>query len=140
MAYCTNNCLSAYFSYQVSLMEGLLRLKASRREHRSYLWQNYRDYSIPMGINGTTVNRESESLTTALDKLQEKKTVLASLDSQITAALTDETELETEICDSQDYETTLIEKIAYLREFLEQNPRSLPSRPPPVTNHPHSHP
>ena len=125
-------------------MEGLPRLKASKRGHHSFVSRTYgRITEIIQSQQESTEPLSTEnriSLTTALDKLQEKKTVLASLDSQITAALTDETELETEICDSEDYETTLTEKIAYLREFLEQNPRSLPSRPPPVTNHPHSHP
>ena len=58
------------------------------------------------------------SLRTALEQLQQKKVKLEEVDARITDSIQDARALEEEICEVEEYRTVLMEKIAFLQDFV----------------------
>ena len=115
-------------------MEELPRLKASRRGYRAHITKIY---SKIIGITDSTepITRVQRiALSTALEQLQQKQTILKELDTKIVNGMTEEEELAQEICDIEEYQTILVEKISFVRDFLETTVSPLtPLSPPTVT-------
>ena len=65
-----------------------------------------------------TTDMQRITLSTALEQLQQKQTLLKELDLKIANGIMDAEELAQEIWDTEDYYTALAEKVAYVREFL----------------------
>ena len=114
--------------------EELPRSKASRRGYRAHITKTYSRITEITSSTEPITTEQRISLTTALEQLREKQTLLKELDTRIVNGITEEGELEQEICNTEDYHTTVTEKIAYVREFLHQghaivSPASPPSPP-----------
>ena len=114
-------------------MEELSRTKASRRGYRSHITKTYARINEITSSTEPITRTQRISLSTALEQLQQKQTLLKGLDSKIIEALTDDGELEAEICDTEEYQTALAEKIAYVRDFLHESRATTPP-PPPMTS------
>ena len=108
-------------------MEELPLLEASRRGYRAHITY-IMDSTEPI----TIVQRIA--LSTALEQLQQKQTILKELDTKIVNGMTEEKELAQEICDVEEYQAILVEKISFVPDFLETTVSPLtPLSPPTAT-------
>ena len=94
-------------------MEELSRSKASRRGYRSHITKTYSRIAEITDSTEPTTSVQRITLSTALEQLQQKQTLLKELDLKIVNGITDAEELAQEICDTEDYHTALAENIAY---------------------------
>ena len=58
-------------------------------------------------------------LTSVLEQLNQKKTIITQLNSQIAAAIETPEHLETEIVEAEVIQVKLVDKITFVRQFLE---------------------
>ena len=118
-------------------MEELSRSKASRRGYQSHITKTYSRIAEITDSTEPTTSVQRITLSTALEQLQQKQTLLKELDLKIANGITDAEELAQEICDTEDYHTALAEKIAYVREFLSRHHSHPPvfTSPPPTRLH-----
>ena len=99
-------------------MEGLTRLQASRRGYRAHITKTFGRITEITDSAEPTTPTQLISLRTALEQLQQKKVKLEEVDTRIADSIQDATALEEEICEVEDYRTVLMEKIAFLQDFI----------------------
>ena len=99
-------------------MEELSRSKASRRGYRSHITKTYSRIAEITDSTEPTTSVQRITLSTALEQLQQKQTLLKELDLKIANRITDAEELAQEICDTEDYHTALAEKSPTYVSFL----------------------
>ena len=99
-------------------MEGLTRLQASRRGYRAHITKTFGRITEITDSAEPTTPAQLISLRTALEQLQQKKVKLEEVDTRIADSIQDATALEEEICEVEDYRTVLMEKIAFLQDFI----------------------
>ena len=99
-------------------MEGLTRLQASRRGYRAHITKTFGRITEITDSAEPTTPAQLILLRTALEQLQQKKVKLEEVDTRIADSIQDATALEEEICEVEDYRTVLMEKIAFLQDFI----------------------
>ena len=99
-------------------MEGLTRLQVSRRGYRAHITKTFGRITEITDSAEPTTPAQLISLRTALEQLQQKKIKLEEVDMRIADSIQDATALEEEICEVEDYRTVLMEKIAFLQDFI----------------------
>ena len=99
-------------------MEGLARLQASRRGYRAHVTKTFGRITEITDSTGPIIPAQMISLRTALEQLQQKKIKLEEVDTRIADSIQDAKALEEEICEVKEYRTVLMEKIAFLQDFI----------------------
>jgi len=100
-------------------MEGLAKLKASRKAFHSHLMR------ICGKIGELDLTKHEEETTALvlsyLDQLQWKAESIGSLDSKIAAEIENADELEWDVFEAEEIKDTIIEKTTRLKRYLELN-------------------
>ena len=91
------------------------RIPSSRYQN---LWKNHGDNGFYRAHHPCTEDLAENSM-------QQKKVKLEEVDTRITDSIQDATALEEEICEAEEYRTVVMEKIAFLQDFI--SPPRLPS-------------
>ena len=99
-------------------MEGPVRLQASRRGYRAHVTKTFARITEIMNSTDAITPAQMISLRTALEQLQQKKVKLEEVDTRIADSIQDATALEEEICEVEEYRMVLMEKIAFLQDFI----------------------
>ena len=82
-------------------MERLQRVKASRKAYRSHLTRTYKKIDEILETDSPVTDFQIATLTSALEQLNQKKTLISQLDSQIADATETPEDLETEILEAE---------------------------------------
>ena len=106
-------------------MEGLARLQASRRGYRAHVTKTFGRITEITDSTEPITPAQRISLRTTLEQLQQNKVKLEEVDTRIADSIQDATALEEEICEAEEYRTVVMEKIAFLQDFI--SPPRLPS-------------
>ena len=106
-------------------MERLQRAKASRKAYRSHLMRTYRKIDEVLEAEAPVTDAQIAVLTSALERLNQKKTTISQLDSQIADAIETPEGLEAKILEVEGIRDELTDKITRLTQFLEQRRASI---------------
>ena len=106
-------------------MEGPVCLQASQRGYRAHVTKTFGRITEITNSTEPITPAQMISLRTALEQLQQKKVKLEEVDTRIADSIQDATALEEEIREVEEYRTVLMEKIAFLQDFI--SPPRLPS-------------
>lgn len=104
-------------------MERLQRTKASHKAYRSHLMRTYKKIDNILQAKAPVTDSQIAILTSVLEQLNQKKTIITQLDSQIAEAIETPEDLETEILKAEGIQDELADKITLVRQFLEQRSR-----------------
>ena len=99
-------------------MEEASRLRSSRGGFRAHVTRTYARIAEITESTTPVTPAQRITLATSLEILEEKKTVLKELDTKIIEATQEPGQLEDEICETEEYHAVLLEKIAFLRDFM----------------------
>ena len=116
-------------------MEGLNKLKGSRKAYRSHLTHIYGKLDkldLTQPPNEDTII----TVTSYIKQMQRKAESIQQLDTQIQSMMEDPTAVEDDVSDSLETQDLLIEKITRLKRYLEKNSSAThaPASPVSVTH------
>ena len=100
-------------------MEGLEKLKGSRRAYRAHLtriWGKMAELTLTLPATDETVTLA----TSYIDQIQHKAEAVQQLDSKIQSMITEPEDIESDVLDSLEIQDTIIEKLTLLKRFLEK--------------------
>lgn len=98
-------------------------LKASWKAYRSSLTHTFRKIDDILQAEAPITDSQIAVLTSALEQLNQKKTILTQLDSQIAKAIETPESLKTEILEAEGIQDELADKITLVKHFPEQRSR-----------------
>ena len=98
-------------------MERLQRAKDSRKAYRSHLTRICR--KMDEG-DAPKTDLQVSTLTSVLEQLNQKKTQISQLETQIAESIETSEELEAEILQAEEVQSELLDRITRLRQFFEQ--------------------
>ena len=99
-------------------MEEASRLRSSQGSFRAHVTRTYARIADITESTTPVTPAQRITLATSLEILEEKKIVLKELDTKIIGATQEPGQLEEEICETEEYHAVLLEKIAFLRDFM----------------------
>ena len=82
-------------------MERLQHVKASRKAYRSHLTRTYKKIDKILETDSPVTDFQIATLTSALEQLNQKKTLISQFDSQIADTIEMPKDLETEILEAE---------------------------------------
>ena len=100
-------------------MERLQHVKASQKAYRSHLMRTYKKIDEILETDSPVMDFQIATLTSALEQLNQKKTLISQLDSQIADAIETPEDLETEILEAEGIQDDISDRICWLKQFLE---------------------
>ena len=98
-------------------MEGLARLRASRRAYRAHVTRIFG--KVEETLASQIDELATTYLTTAISQLEKKKEQIVKLDEQIFELIEDSSELEDAIMDSEELQDSIVEKVNELHKRVE---------------------
>ena len=102
-------------------MEELQRKKASRKAYRSHLMHLLRKVDAILDSNTRPTEAQIATLTSSIEQLTERRTLLRELDNQIAATIGTEDELEAEIIEAEATQESIHDKISQIRRVIESH-------------------
>ena len=100
-------------------MEELQRKKASRKAYRSHLTRLLRKVDAILDSDTRPTEAQIATLTSSIEQLTERGTLLRELDNQIAATIGTEDELEAEIIEAEATQESIHDKISQIRRVIE---------------------
>ena len=100
-------------------MEELQRKKASRKAYRSHLTRLLRKVDAILDSDTRPTEAQIATLTSSIEQLTERGTLLRELDNQIAATIGTEDELEAEIIEAEATQESIHDKISQIRRVVE---------------------
>ena len=109
-------------------MEELQRKKASRKAYRSHLTRLLRKVDAILDSETRSTETQIATLTSSIEQLTERGTLLRELDGQIATTIQTESELEAEIIEAEATQEAIRDKISQIRRKIDSHASSV-SRP-----------
>ena len=109
-------------------MEELQRKKASRKAYRSHLTRLLRKVDAILDSETRSTETQIATLTSSIEQLTERGTLLRELDGQIATTIQTENELEAEIIEAEATQEAIRDKISQIQRKIDSHASSV-SRP-----------
>ena len=100
-------------------MEESQRKKASRKAYRSHLMRLLRKVDAILDLETRPTETQIATLTSSIEQLTERGTLLRELDTQIAATIETENELEAEIIEAEATQEAILDKISQIRRRID---------------------
>ena len=102
-------------------MEESQRKKASRKAYRSHLTRLLRKVDAILDLETRPTETQIATLTSSIERLTERGTLLRELDTQIAATIETENELEAEIIEAEATQEAILDKISQIRRRIDSH-------------------
>ena len=116
-------------------MEELQRKKASRKAYRSHLTRLFRKVDAILDSDTRPTETQIAILTSSIEQLTERGTLLRELDAQIAATIETENELEAEIIEAEATQEAILDKISQIKRRIDSLHTSPTTHPLSVCQH-----